>query len=69
MNNLISKMNKTQKYTLGLIFSIALFIIAYGIARDIAFHPFRDIHKTWLPWLVMTISLGFIWFKLLDDEN
>ncbi len=62
-------MNKTQKYVLGFISSIGIFIIAYGIARSIDNHPFRDIHDTWLPWLVMTILLGFIWFKLLDDKN
>ena len=67
-NTFIEKMNQKQKIAFGSIFSIAIFIIAYGFARTIHYHPFSRIDQTWIAWLPAIAIIGFIWYKLLEEK-
>ena len=68
-NNFIKKMNQKQKIIFGTVFSIATFIVGYGIARNMTCCPFNHVNKSWFPLLITTIIIGFIWYKLLEEDN
>ena len=65
----LSKMNQKQKIAFASIFSVGIFIVSFGYARSIIGHPLNHLDRTWFPFLLAIVIIGFIWYKVLEDKE
>ena len=70
LENIISKMNLTQKVIIGFSVGLLLFAITFAIAQNLTWgigaFGFR---RAWLVWIIFVIFVGYFEYKLFSKGN